>query len=191
MDSLTEKIIVDIIREEMNLPAGQVVIRDQNFKVPNNDLLYVIVGMIDTKVYSAKSPTLKEVEVGSDSIEVYEVQECQMNEYIQIDLFSRSNAATLRKSEIVMALNSIFSKQQQEENNFKMGRLPRSFVNTSYAEGGSQLNRFSLSFSCLTWYRKEKLLSATGGNYYDDFDTRVDDENTIGEPEGLIEFNIS
>lgn len=191
MDSLAEQIIIDIIRKEMELPSNQVVVRDMNFKIPQDQKIYVIVGMIDTQAYSAKSPTLKTVQVGSDGEEVYEVQETQLNEYIQVDILSRSNQAILRKNDLILALNSIYSKQKQEEFNCKFSRLPRSFVNSSYAEGGSQLNRFSLSFSCMTWYRKEKLLSATGGNYYDDFDTRVDDEKTIGTPEGIIEFNIS
>lgn len=174
----------------MVLPALQVVVRDQNYKLPNDSKLYVIVGMIDSAVVSAASPYLLEEPIGSDEFFMKEIQECQMAEYIQIDLLSRSNQAILRKSDIILSLNSIYSKQKQEEFNFKIARLPRSFVNTSYAEGGSQLNRFSISFSCLTWYRKEKVLSANGGNYYDEFSTRVDDEETIGTDKGIIEFEI-
>ena len=191
MNSLAEQIIIDIIKSEMNLPNNQVVVRDMNFKIPQDQKVYVVVGMIDTQVYSAKSPTLKTVPVPPNGEAVYEVQETQLNEYIQVDILSRSNQAILKKNDVILALNSIYAKQAQEKNDFKMARLPRSFVNSSYAEGGSILNRFSLSFSCLTWYRKEKLLSATGGDYYDDFDTRVDDEKTIGTPKGIIEFNIS
>lgn len=174
----------------MNLSASQIVVRDMNFKIPQDQKVYVIVGMIDTTVYAAPAPQIKTVMIGSDEEEIWEIQEAQMNEYIQVDILSRSNQAILRKNELILALNSIYSKQKQEEFNFKMGRLPRSFVNSSYAEGGSQLNRFSLSFSCMTWYRKEKLLSATGGDYYDKFKTRVDDEQTLGTEQGIIEFEI-
>lgn len=189
MLTLTEQIIVDIIRHEMNLPANQVIIRSQNFKMPNDQKLYVIVGMIDAQVVSARLPTIRVIEDDSLNPVVIEAQESQMNEYIQIDILSYTNEAVLKKAQIVHALNSIYAKQKQEENFFKIARNTRSFVNSSYAEGGSNLNRFSLTVSCLTWQRQEKEL--TGNDYYDQFRTRVDDEKSIGTDEGIIEFEIT
>lgn len=189
MLKLTEEIIVDIIRNEMALPADQVIIRSQNFKMPNDKKLYVIVGMVDTQVVSARLPTIRVIEDDSLNPVVIETQESQMNEYIQIDILSYTTEAIQKKAQIIHALNSIFSKQQQEANNFKIARNTRSFVNTSYAEGGSNLNRFSITFSCLTWQRREKEL--TGNDYYDQFRTRVDDEQSIGTDDGIIEFEIN
>lgn len=189
MLTLTEQIIVDIIRHEMNLPANQVIIRSQNFKMPNDQKLYVIVGMIDAQVVSARLPTIRVIEDDSLNPVVIETQESQMNEYIQIDILSYTNDAILKKAQIVHALNSIYAKQKQEENFFKIARNTRSFVNSSYAEGGSNLNRFSMTVSCLTWQRQEKEM--TGNDYYDQFRTRVDDEKSIGTDEGIIEFEIT
>lgn len=184
MNNLTESIVVDIIRNQMGLVNNQIWIRDQNRKIPNDKGLYLIVGMTDARALSSKSSMITK---DGDQVELGEVQ---FLENIQIDILSRSNDAINRRWEIPIALKSIYAQQKQEENFFKINRLSRSFVNSSLAEGGSQLNRFTLSFSCLVWYKKETVLDPDGGDYYDDFDTRVDDKNTIGEPEGLIEFNI-
>lgn len=186
MNRLTEQILIDIIVQNMSIDATRDIwIRSQNRKIPNDDGLYIVVGMTDAFPYSAQSYMKEGVE---DQIEV---QESQIKENIQIDLLSRSNDALSRRWEIIAAMNSIFSKQQQELYNFKIARLPQSFINTSAAEGGSELNRFSLSFSCLSWYRKEVNLSPDSETYFDSFTTRVDDEVTIGEDEGLFEFTIT
>ena len=106
-----------------------------------------------------------------------EISEVQAREMIQVEILSRSNDALFRNWEIVAALQSINAQQSQETNQFKIGRLPTGFLNTSYAEGAAQLNRYTLTFPAFVWYRKGKII--TGDGYYDDFTTRVDDENSI------------
>lgn len=129
--------------------------------------------------------------VPPDSTQQVEVTQYQAAENIQIDVVSRSNDALLRRWEVVAALRSIYAQQQMEKYGFKIARLPNSFVNSSAAEGGSQLNRFSLSFKCLVWQQKEKVLTPEGSEYYDDFSTRVDDAATISEETGIFEFEIT
>jgi hypothetical protein len=109
-----------------------------------------------------------------------EVNKLQMREDIQIDIFSRSNAAIFRNWEVIAALQSIYSQQQQELVNFKIFRCPRAMINTSSAEGGYQLNRYTITISCFVWYVKETLLTTNNGDYYDDFHQRVDTHKTIG-----------
>ena len=104
----------------------------------------------------------------------------QAREIVQVEIFSRSNNALMRNWEIVAALQSIFAQQTQEANQFKICRKPLSFLNTSYAEGGAQLNRYTLTFAAFVWYRKSKVLVNNGGDYYDDFSLRLDSEQTIG-----------
>ena len=123
-----------------------------------------------------------------------ETNEVQARETIQIDILSRSNDALMRNWEIIAALKSIFSQQTQEANDFKIFRIPQSFVNTSSAEGGSQLNRYTLTFPAFVWYRKAKVLTnagINGGDYYDDFRQRVDDEKSIGTTVPIIQFEIN
>ena len=114
-----------------------------------------------------------------------------MQENIQIDVVSRSNDALTRTWEVIAAMNSIYSQQQQELNNFKIFRLPRSFVNASYAEGGSQLNRYTLLIPCMVWYRKDMVISSPLGDYFNDFTTRTDDDKTIGTTTPIAQFEIT
>lgn len=179
-----EKIIRDIILNEIAVDAENVWIQDQNKVIPPDDnKLFIVVGMVDARPISNVNRA-----VPVDGGGMTEVQITTQLENIQIDLFSRDNKARVTRAEVQMAMQSIFAQQKMEEFDFKIFRIPASFVNSSEAEGTSQLNRFSIVIPCHVWYRKEKAVSST--NYYDDFDTRVDDENTIGQPDGLIEFNI-
>lgn len=193
--TLGEQVVLNIIRKEMEIPQNNIWVRDQNRKIPDDDGLYLIAGMVDSMPMSAVT-YMKQVEIPQPDptppiINQVEVNEVQLCENIQIDILSRSNDALKRRWEIIAALRSIYSQQQQEKYFCKIARLPRSFVNASAAEGGSQLNRFSLSFAIFVWYRKEKTLNGAAYDYYDDFTTRVDDEKTIGTPEGIFDFRIA
>lgn len=183
---IAEQIIVDILMEEMNLPNSRVFITNQNINIPNNDELYIIVGMVDSQVMSN---TKSVVAVDASTTEIR--QQVQMRDNIQVDILSSGSTALLRKHEVLMALNSVYAEQKQEENEFRIFEVPTTFVNSSSAEGGSQINRFSIVVPCFVWYRKDTAIENIDGDYYDDFDTRVDDKNTIEQAEGLIEFNIS
>lgn len=189
MQRLIEQVIIDILKNEMGFANENIWIRDQNKKIPNDTGFYAIVGLVDSQPYSSQS-YMESVYDENNEIQQVEVNRYHSRDNIQIDIFSRSNDAITRRWEIVAALKSIFATQQQEKYSFKIAALSTSFVNSSNAEGGSQLNRFSLIIPCLVWYIKSKPLSPTGNLYYDDFSTRVDDDKTIGQPEGLIEFEI-
>ena len=188
----TEQILVEIIQLEMGLDVKNVFIQNQNVKIPADDELRVTVGMIDSQIMSSRTGMESFQLPGSNppTFQQVEVNRVQMRENMQIDIFSRTNQAILRRWEIIAALRSFRSIQTQEAEQFKIAAIPASFVNSASAEGGSQLNRFTLIFPCLVWYMKSKDLAPDSGMYYDDFNTRVDDAKTITEPEGLIEFNI-
>lgn len=183
-NSLSEQLIIDIIAQQLDLSAERIWVRNQNRKIPPDNGLYVVVGMVDAAPISSTS------DVTSTEDGMIETQRVILSENIQIDVFSRDDAALRRRWEVMTALKSVYAQQVQEANYFKIYRMPRSFVNTSDAEGSSRLNRFTLTFPCQVWYKKEIPLTLPGRDYYNDFDTRVDDANTIGEDEGLIEFNI-
>ncbi len=184
----SEEAIVAIVREFMALPQDQVWIRDQNRKIPADDKLYVVVGIVDGDPYASGSNVL--VRPKDASTETVETSRVQVREVIQIDVMSSSVEALKSRYGVLMALNSITSKQSQEANYFKIAKLPTGFVNASEAEGGSRINRFTTTLAVLAWYNSERILSPDSNNYYDDFNTRVDDEVSIGTSEGIIEFNI-
>lgn len=182
--ALAEQIIVDIIRSELGLADNNVWIRDQNKKINIDNDLYVVVGMVDSKIIGNNN-TISPTPTG-----MIELQQVTMRDNIQIDIFSRSTDAITRRAEVLAALKSFYSTQKQEENDFKIFAIPTTFVNASGVEGGSNINRFTIIIATHTFFRKEKVLSSDDGDYYDSFDTRVDDEKTIGEVNGLIEFTI-
>lgn len=184
---LIEQMILDILAHEMGLAKDQDIwIFNQNKKIPNDDKLYVVVGFQDaTGGIISVTNTVEPTDTG-----MKEIQKVIAREVIQVDIASASNEALARRWEIILALRSVFSQQQQEKYGIKIFRIPQSFVNTSSAEGGSQFNRFTALVVCHASHYKEKVLSSCEGDYYDDFDTRVDDEQSIGTDEGIIEFNI-
>lgn len=195
MNRTPEAIIVDILINQMDMPKNSVWVRNQNREIPKDQGLYIIVGMVDSQYISATNDVspieIPQPDPAPDISAMKETQKTITRENIQIDILSRSDSATLRRWEVIAALRSVYCQQQQEANYFKIARLPTAFLNTSDAEGGSQVNRFSLTISCHVWYIKERTLLKSGFDFYDDFTQRVDDANTIGESEGLIEFEIT
>jgi hypothetical protein len=193
MNELPEQIIVDILSNQMNLEPETAWVFNQNRKIPDGKGLYITVGMVDSpstvSVSKYELPTTIPQPAPSPDIETLtEIITVQGRQNFQIDIMSRNNEALIRRSEVLAVLASTYSVQKQEENAFRIFRIPTSFVNTSSAEGGSMLNRFSLIIAAHVWYRKETILSQ--GEIYDSFRTRVDDEKTIGTDQGIIEFTI-
>lgn len=185
MIKLSSQLMLDIIAAEMNLPVDQLWLRNQNKKIPNDDKLYIVAGIVDSQPYSNST----DFEGTGDTYT--ETQTLVVKENIQIDVFSKGLVAAQRAWEVLAAMHSLFSQQMQESNNFKIFRLPTSFSDISSVEGGSQINRYTMIVVAHVWYRKTKALSQIGGSYYDDFTQRVDDDKSIGTPEGVIEFEIN
>lgn len=189
MDSLVEQILVDILRTEMEMDDQDVWIAQQNFKIPPESGMYISVGMVDAQVLSVIRSS-EQYEVSTGVFTLKEITQTVQRENIQIDIFSRDTSALLRRSDVLSALRSVYSVQKQEENNFKIFTQPRNFVNTSSAEGGSNINRFTLTIATHVWYRHEKILPVAGG-IYDTFTTRADDEQTIGTANPVFEFTLT
>lgn len=180
MRQLAEQIIVNILNSELCLQTNHCWVRNQNELFPNTDELFIIVGMVDSRVIANVN------EFNGSTLT--ETQSVQTIDHIQIDLLSRNLEALQRRWEVIAALNSIYAEQQQENNSFKIYEIPNSFLNTSYAEGGSQINRFTIVISAQVWYIKTKLIASIYGDYFDEFPVRVDDEISIGTANGIIEF---
>lgn len=181
MKSLAEQIIVDILAYEMKLGSQNAWVRDQNLKIPNTKDLFVVAGLVDSKVIAVNK---QEVPIVTPKDTLVEKMMVVTKDNIQIDIFSYTTEAITRRWEVLTALAGTYSVQKQEENEFKIFRIPTNFVNTSAAEGGSNLNRFSLTVACHVWYRKENTLPRN--KIFDKFDGRVDDAQTIGTDDPLF-----
>lgn len=156
-----EEYIVDIIRTQLGLSQQNVWIHSQNRKIPPESMeLYCTVGCVDFLPISSKSVYRP--------LDDKEVQTVYGRATIQIDLLSRDNKARTRRAEVLMALNSFYSKSIQEEHQFRIFELPPRFFNTSGLEGGSEINRFSLYIRAMI--SEDKVISS---DYYDKFNVNI------------------
>lgn len=156
-----EEYIVDIIRTEMGLKQQNIWIHSQNRKIPpQSQELYVTVGCVDFLPISSKSTY--------DYTKDTEIQTVYGRASVQIDILSRSLEARQRRAELLMALNSFYSKEVQDKKQFRIFELPQRFINTSSLEGGSEINRFSLIIRAMISQDKVK-----DTDYYDKFNETI------------------
>lgn len=161
------KVVADILEVEMNLapaiptstnPADRrVFIYNQNFDLPNYQKMFVVLKENPGKAMAVKS--------SFDPVTNNEVQELIIQKEITIDVLSRNAEARQRKEEVLMALASVYSQQQQELNGFRVFSYPTSFVDVSEAEGAGNIYRYRSSVFLHVRYKKQK-----GVEYYDTFD---------------------
>lgn len=175
MQKSIEKILVDIIKHELNLPDNygktsnddvipSVIIYSQNIKLFNTDKMQVTVRTVNQRVWSNRNET-KEI----DGV-FTEIQDTNESRMMQVDVYSRNNDARERFWEVSMALRSIYAEQQMDLYNFKIGTITNS-QNISGIDGGSDINRFSITFNVLTHQHKEKTV-----DYYDKFSMTANNE---------------
>jgi hypothetical protein len=113
------QIIRQIIVEEMGLPDESVMIYNQKWDIPPDDNLYMDVEFRYGVPYSNRNslPIIKGVAT--------EQADVNMQEHYTVRVFSRSTLALQRKEEVLMALASIYSQQQQESNSFRIFPIMR------------------------------------------------------------------
>lgn len=159
-----EEYIVNIIRTEMGLSQQNIWIQSQNRKIPpQSKELYCVVGVTNFKPISSKSRFLPETQQEEQTM----YGRCD----VQVDLMSRSNEARVRRSELLMALNSYYSKNVQDGDCFRIFELPTMFINTSGLQGGSDINRFTLIIPTMISEVKVKETP-----YYDKFRMQIINE---------------
>lgn len=176
MNKEIEKIIVDTINHELDLPLdygkdskGNVIpcvtIYAQNIKLFNTDKLQITVKTLSTQDYSNRTLT-KEIDG-----EFFEIQDINQSRMMQIDVYSRNNEARQRFWEVSAALNSTYAQRQTDLYNFKIGTISRG-VNLSGLDGGSDINRYTITFNVLIHYQKQKPI-----DYYDTFPLELNTEH--------------
>jgi hypothetical protein len=141
----------DIIQTVLALPNGRVYLWDQKLPEPDDDGLFVIVSILSCKPFgNNKSYT-------GSSGSLSQGQSVNMFAQLQMDIISRDASARVQKEQVLMALTSDYSEQQQEANSFSIGRLPpgSQFTNLSQQDGAAIPYRFVISigvqyFSTLT-----------------------------------------
>lgn len=192
MNKDIEAILVDIIQTELNLPddygttdRGDVIpcvtIYAQNIKLFNTDRIQITIKTLTARDYSNRIEYIEnpkpEAPDGSDAF--LEVQDINQGRMMQIDVYSRNNEARQRFWEVSAALKSTYAAQMQDLYSFKIGTITND-INLSGLGGGSDVNRYTLTFEVLIHYQKSKAI-----DYYDKF--QVD---TYTEKGKISQINI-
>lgn len=96
------------------------------------------------------------------------VQSVNMQAILDIDIISRGPDARDKKELIPLALNSVYSVQQQEANSFYIGLLPSGsrFINLSQIDGAAIPYRFKISYAIQYFITNNNLVP-----YYTSFAT--------------------
>lgn len=152
------QLIADIIQTELDLDDGRVWIFDQKIKEPTDEDAFVVIHSINPKPFGNST----KYESTDDGMQ--QVQSVNMSDMIQIDIKSRNLDALNRKEEIILALNSMYSQNQQALNNFSIGIISKNFINLSNQDGAAIPYRYIIT--CQVQYMILKKQSAA---YYDDF----------------------
>ena len=150
----------DVIETSMGLDSGRVYLWDQKIFEPLDYYLYIAVSVASCKPFSNQK-----VYEYTDGI-YYEVQCVNIFNVVNLDLISRGPDALIRKEEAILALNSIYSEQQQEANSFKIGSISSNFVNLSRLDASAIPFRFRISCGLQYFTSKTSAVS-----YIDDFQT--------------------
>jgi hypothetical protein len=148
-------LICDIITVGLGLEPEKVVVYSENWDPPKDQGIYIVVSTRRGKPISNVRKY--------DSTTNEEVQTVVTYDFVDIDITSKDRTALDRKEEVLMALNSTYSDQVQNENNIKIFRLGE-IMDLSFIEAASALKRFRIP--CIVSNVKEK---RTVINYFDKF----------------------
>ncbi len=145
----------DIIQSEMGLANGRVYLWDQKIMQPTDSGVYVAVSVVTCKPFA-------NVNRATDESQQY----LSMMAQVDVDIISRGPAARDRKEEVLLALGSTYSEQQQTANGFYIARLPPGmrFINLSNVDGAAIPYRYKISVNIQYCFTKN-----TAIEYYDDF----------------------
>ena len=185
MQKEIEKIFVDLIQKSLNLPANYgtdaqgniipcVCIKAQNIKLYETPHIQITVGTLSTNTFANRKEYFEETVIEDNVQTTTYYERLMLNEQrsMQIDVYSRNNEARERFWEVQAALTSTYAQQLQDKYQFRISKMSNSF-NLSGLEGGSDINRFSIRFNCLTWQEK-----VTPVDYYNVFQTTAQNTNT-------------
>ena len=198
MQKTIESIIVDLIQKELDLPSNYgineqnneipcVVIKDQNIKLFTTPKLQITIATLQNKIFSNRKEYREEVEIDPETQETtthyFEDKYINENRTMQIDVYSRNNEARQRYPEVQACLNSTYADQLQDKYQFRIGIISDA-VNLSGLDGGSDINRYTIRFQCITWNKYTKEV-----DYYTSFGTQARNTNSNIFADFTIENN--
>lgn len=180
MQKQIEKIIVDLIQKELDLPNNWgkdaqgneipcVMIKSQNIKLFNTPNIQITICTLRNRIFSNRREYRQEVI--EDVTKYYEDIYLNEDRTMQIDIYSKNNDARDRFPEVQASLNSSYAEQLQDKYQFRIAKISDA-VNLSGLDGGSDINRFTIRFQCLSWNKYTKEV-----DYYESFRTQARNTN--------------
>lgn len=163
------KIVQDVIQSELDLDDGQVMFTNQKYEIPTDGLFIVVSYVGPSKVIASNSDW---VDNGAGLIER---QTVNVDHWLQIDIMSFGDEARTRKEEVMMAVQSIYSEQQQELYSMNIARHPGAFMDTSFLEGTKIITRYTTTLRTKSVLRKEREIA----DIYTDFSRAVPPSVTV------------
>lgn len=169
-----EKLPIDILRliiieglsdDECDFDSKRVMIWNNRSVVPRDKDLFIIIEAGASRTFANST------EHESRGDDLYEIQSISKQEVYNIDIMSRDNSAERRKEEVIMALRSMYSQNQQEERGIMIAKIAN-LIDISGVEGSARLFRFQCSVTLHASYTKEKVV-----RHYDTFDVEVHTED--------------
>jgi hypothetical protein len=150
------KVLADVLKDELALASGQIMLGYQNWPIPKNAGMFVAISTVSTKPVGTNN-FLRDAEGGAE-----EVQQIVSAEVVQIDAMSFDNTARTRKEEILLALGSMRCQRAMIENHMQIARIPQNFLNASTLEETGMLKRFTVTLVIQSIKTKVK-----AAEYYD------------------------
>lgn len=147
-----------IIQRELGLEEGRVYLWDQKINAPTDKGLFIAISALSPKCYA----NINKFNPDTQNQE----QQSSWATDVDVDIISRGPEARDRKEEVVMALKSQYSEQQQERNSFAIASIPTAIRNLSEIDGTAIPYRFNFSLRLL--YTVKKIQPA---GYMDTFPT--------------------
>lgn len=128
-------ILCDIISTDMSLDPDRVVVYNQNWISPKDEGIYVVVSGGPVRIIGNTNRF--------DHVGEKEIKKVPVSETYNIEITSKNTDAKYRRAEVLAAIGSDYSEQQQETNQIRIFRTNQ-ILDLSFISGRSALNRYQI-----------------------------------------------
>jgi hypothetical protein len=161
-----ESLFCEILIHELGLPPDHVWITGQNRVIPPSDGLFISVGLLGASVIGNVTRFRPQLDAADHGV--------SFSGLVQVNVFSRSNAAMDRGWEVVAAFNSPFSVALMEKKMCRIAQNSREFVRRIPQIGGEEISHYAITFSA--FWQSSKL---SAQDSYGHFEVQSGDEKNL------------
>lgn len=158
------ELFCDILQQELGLSEGRAYVYNNKINAPKDDGIYIAVGVVSDKPFGSSIRCEED-----DEGDFVSKQAINMRALLDVNVISRGPEALYRKEEVILALNSLYSEQQQNLNSFRVFSIPSQFNNISQEDGAAIPYRFAITVAVQYMVTKNKAVP-----YFDSFETAAE-----------------